>query len=111
MLWQEELKSTCRSWPFEGSRQKRATMPKIIVYTRDYCPYCRQAKALLQSKDVNFEEINMGDDEALQEKILSQSGRKTVPQIFVDGKPLGGYQELRDLDASGELDALLNPSK
>ncbi len=86
-------------------------MAKIIVYTRDYCPYCRQAKALLQSKDVEFEEINMGDDEALLEKIWSQSGRKTVPQIFVDGKPIGGYQELRALDASGELDALLNPSK
>lgn len=85
-------------------------MPKIIVYTKDYCPYCRQAKALLQSKGVEFEEINIGEDEALQEEIWSLSGRKTVPQIFVDGNPLGGYQELRALDASGELDGLLNPS-
>jgi len=85
-------------------------MPKIIVYTKDYCPYCRQAKALLQSKGVEFEEINIGEDEALLEEIWSLSGRKTVPQIFVDGNPLGGYQELRALDASGELDGLLNPS-
>ena len=86
-------------------------MSKIIVYTGDYCPYCRQAKALLQSKGVEFEEINMGDDDALREKISSLSGRKTVPQIFVDGKPLGGYMELRALDASGELDGLLSSSE
>lgn len=83
-------------------------MPKVIVYTRDYCPFCKHAKALLQSKGVEFEEIDIGDDEALQEEIWRLSRLKTVPQIFVDGKPVGGYEELRQLDASGELDELLN---
>ena len=83
-------------------------MPKVIVYTRDYCPFCKHAKALLQSKGVEFEEIDIGDDEALQEEIWRLSRLKTVPQIFVDGKPVGGYEELRRLDASGELDELLN---
>ncbi len=82
-------------------------MPKVIVYTRDYCPFCRHAKALLHSKGVEFEEIDIGDDEALQEEIWRLSRLKTVPQIFVDGKPVGGYEALRQLDASGELDQIL----
>jgi GrxC family glutaredoxin len=82
-------------------------MPKVIVYTKDYCAFCKQAKALLQSKGVPFEEIDLGDDEALQGEVWRLSGRRTVPQIFVDGKPLGGYQEIRALDATGELDKVL----
>ncbi len=82
-------------------------MPKVIVYTRDYCAFCRHAKALLNSKGVDFEEIDISQDEALQEKIWQSSGRKTVPQIFVDGRPLGGFEEIRELDARGELDKIL----
>lgn len=82
-------------------------MPKVILYTKDYCAFCRQAKALLQSKGVSFEEIDLSDNEALQETVWRLSGRRTVPQIFVDGKPLGGYQEIRALDATGELDKIL----
>ena len=82
-------------------------MPKVILYTRDYCAFCRHAKALLRSKDVAFEEIDISQDEALQEKVWRSSGRKTVPQIFVDGRPLGGFEEIRELDASGELDKIL----
>jgi len=83
-------------------------MPKVIVYTKDYCPFCKHAKALLQSKGIDFEEINIENDEALQQEIWHLSRRRTVPQIFVDGKPLGGYQEIRALETSGELDELLN---
>ncbi len=82
-------------------------MPKVIVYTRDYCAFCRHTKALLNSKGVDFEEIDISQDEALQEKVWLSSGRKTVPQIFVDGRPLGGFEEIRELDASGELDKIL----
>jgi len=81
-------------------------MPKVVVYTKDYCAFCRQTKALLQSKGVPFEEIDLSNDEVLQEEIWRLSGRKTVPQIFVDGKPLGGYQEIRALDATDELDKI-----
>ncbi len=82
-------------------------MPKVILYTRDYCAFCRHAKALLRSKGVAFEEIDISQDEALQEKVWRSSGRKTVPLIFVDGRPLGGFEEIRELDASGELDKIL----
>lgn len=82
-------------------------MPKVLIYTKDYCAFCRYAKALLRSKHVDFEEIDVTQDEELQEKIFRLSGRRTVPQIFIDGKAMGGFEELRELDASGELDPLL----
>ena len=82
-------------------------MPKVIVYTKDYCAFCRHAKALLTSKGVEFEEINIEHDETLQEEVRRKSGRWTVPQVFVDDVPLGGYQEIQALDAAGELDQIL----
>ncbi|NIO08572.1 MAG: glutaredoxin 3 [Deltaproteobacteria bacterium] len=82
-------------------------MPKVIVYTKDYCAFCRHAKALLASKGVEFEEINIEHDEALQDEVRRKSGQFTVPQIFVDDQPLGGYQEIRMLDMQGELDGIL----
>ncbi len=81
--------------------------PKVIVYTKDYCAFCRHAKALLSSKGVEFEEINIENDESLQDEVRRKSGRFTVPQIFVDGLPLGGYQEIQVLDLRGELDEIL----
>ncbi len=86
-------------------------MPKVIVYTRDYCAFCRHAKALLTFKGVAFEEINIENDESLQEEVRRKSGRWTVPQIFVDGIPLGGYQEIQALDIRGELDEILRIQK
>ena len=86
-------------------------MPNIIVYTRDYCAFCRYAKALLTSKGVEFKEINIENDESLQEEVRRMSGRRTVPQIFVDGIPLGGYQEIQALDLGGELDEILKIQK
>ena len=83
------------------------TSPKVIVYTKDYCAFCRYAKALLNAKGVKFEEINIENDEAMQDEVRRKSGRLTVPQIFVDGLPLGGYQEIQVLDLSGELDEIL----
>ncbi len=82
-------------------------MPKVILYTRDLCAFCRHAKALLTSKGVEFEEFNIENDESLQEEVVRKSGRRTVPQIFVDGIPLGGYQEIQALDSRGELDEIL----
>ncbi len=82
-------------------------MPKIVIYTTDYCPFCTRAKALLRSKNVEFEEIDVTRDERLREEVQSLSGRRTVPQIFIDGKSVGGFDDLRQLDADGELDRLL----
>jgi GrxC family glutaredoxin len=82
-------------------------MPKVVIYTTNYCPFCTRAKALLRSKQVDFEEIDVTRDESLRDEVTRLSGRKTVPQIFIDGKPVGGFDDIKGLDASGELDRLL----
>jgi glutaredoxin 3 len=82
-------------------------MANVKVYTTSYCPYCVRAKQLLTRKGVPFEEIDVGNDDALRERIVHQSGRRTVPQIFIDDRAIGGFDELRDLDDKGELDVLL----
>ena len=82
-------------------------MPRVVVYTKNYCPFCNYAKSLLRSKNVDFEEINVTHDHHLQEEVQRLSGRRTVPQIFIDGKSVGGFEEIRQLDADGELDQLL----
>ncbi|HXQ20248.1 MAG TPA: glutaredoxin 3 [Candidatus Acidoferrales bacterium] len=82
-------------------------MAKVVMYTTQYCPYCVRAKALLRHKGVAFEEIDVSDDEALREKMIEASGRRTVPQIFIDDAPIGGFEELRALEDEGALDRLL----
>jgi len=82
---------------------------KVEVYTTSYCPYCTRAKSLLKSKGVAFEEIDVSGDDALREKMIEMSGgRRTVPEIFINGKIIGGYDELRALEAEGRLDPLLS---
>jgi GrxC family glutaredoxin len=85
-------------------------MPKVVIYTTNYCPYCFRAKALLKSKHVEFEEIDVSDDLEQRAKMERRSFRKTVPQIFIDDQPIGGYDDARRLDAIGELDRLLGLS-
>lgn len=82
-------------------------MANVIIYTKDYCPYCKRAKALLQQKGVKFEEIDVTNDEALQKEMIKRSGRTTVPEIFINGKHIGGCDDLFELDEKGELDKLL----
>ena len=84
-------------------------MAKVEVYTTSYCPYCIRAKSLLKSKGVAFEEIDVTRDSTLREKMTELSGgRHSVPEIFINGKIVGGYDELRALDDEGGLDALLS---
>lgn len=82
-------------------------MAQVVIYTTNYCPYCTAAKALLRSKNVSFDEIDVTSDQLRRGEMEQRSQRRTVPQIFIDGKPIGGYDEARDLDANGELDRLL----
>lgn len=82
-------------------------MPKVVIYTTNYCPFCARAKALLRTKHVDFEEIDITVDEHLREEVTRLSGRRTVPQIFIDGKSVGGFDDIKELDMSGELDRLL----
>ncbi|HSF56827.1 MAG TPA: glutaredoxin 3 [Candidatus Binatia bacterium] len=85
-------------------------MPRVIVYTTNYCPYCLGAKAFLQSKNVAFEEIDVTDDPPRRAEMERLSARRTVPQIFIDGQSIGGYDDIRRLDATGALDRLLGRS-
>ncbi|HXG53698.1 MAG TPA: glutaredoxin 3 [candidate division Zixibacteria bacterium] len=83
------------------------TKPRVVIYTTTYCPYCAAAKALLRSKQVEFEEIDVTADPERRAEMERLSGRRTVPQIFIDDLPIGGYDDARRLDAEGELDRLL----
>ena len=83
-------------------------MAKIEIYTRSTCPYCTHAKRLLENKGQKWEEINLETSpERTNEMIERAGGRRTVPEIFIDGKLVGGFDELAALDAQGKLDALL----
>ncbi len=82
-------------------------MPPVTIYTTISCPYCVQAKRLLTHKGVPYTEIDVtADSELLREMILA-SGRRTVPQIFIGEQSIGGFDELYELEQSGELDGLL----
>lgn len=86
-------------------------MPQITIYTRDYCPYCHAAKALLRAKGANFVEIDLGEHpEARAEMITRANGRSSVPQIFIGERHIGGCDDLHALDARGGLDPLLAPA-
>lgn len=83
-------------------------MVKVELYTTMFCPYCARARNLLQKKGVPFSDIDvMADDERRQEMIARAGGRHTVPQIFIDGRHIGGSDELAALDREGKLDPLL----
>lgn len=83
------------------------SQPEIIVYTASYCPYCVKAKKLLEEKNVGFEEIDVTDPTTRGEMIQKSGGRKTIPQIFIDGTHVGGFDDLASLNQTGELDKLL----
>lgn len=83
-------------------------MPHIEVYTKQNCSYCNSAKKLLRLKHQGFSEIDVEQNPAKLGEMLERSqGRRTVPEIFIDGKHVGGYEELRELANTGELDKLL----
>ena len=83
-------------------------MAKVEVYSTSYCPYCMRAKALLQSKGVKFEEIDVTDNPELRAQMVNLAGgRQTVPEIFINGEIIGGCDELYALERSGQLDELL----
>ena len=84
-------------------------MKKVVIYTGPLCNFCSAAKHLLNKKKINYEEIDIGYDEKKREEMLKKSnGAKTIPQIFIGEKHVGGYVELRALEKDGNLDNLLN---
>jgi glutaredoxin 3 len=83
-------------------------MAKVEIYTTQWCPYCFAAKALLADKGVAYEEVDAQQPETRMAMIQRAHGRRTVPQIFVGDRHLGGYTDIAALDREGQLDALLN---
>jgi len=83
-------------------------MNGIVIYAKHYCPYCARAKSLLRNKGVEFKEIEVAFDPDLQAEMIARSGRRTVPQIFIDGRHIGGYDDLAALNRSGRLDLILS---
>ena len=83
-------------------------MKKVVIYTGPMCNFCSAAKHLLNKKKVSYEEIDIGYDEKKRQEMLKKSnGMKTIPQIFIEEKHIGGYVELKALENKGELDSLL----
>ena len=82
-------------------------MTRVRVYTASYCSFCRLAKNLLSRKGIPFDEIDVTSDTEVRERLVRDTGRRTVPQVFIDGKPIGGLDELRILDEQGELESLV----
>ncbi len=82
-------------------------MAKIDVYTQPWCPYCSRVVQLLTKKGVAFHEIDAPHGTAERADALQRSGRTTMPQVFVDGRSLGGCDDMLALDRSGQLDTIL----
>ena len=83
-------------------------MADVVIYTKPGCPYCASALALLNKKGADYTEIVASNDPAKKQEMIQKSnGRMTFPQIFIDGKHIGGSDDLRALDAKGGLDPLL----
>ena len=77
------------------------------IYARDFCGYCTRAKALLASKGVTFEEYKAGGNAEKKREMIQRSGGYTFPQVFINGRSVGGSDDIHDLDRQGRLDALL----
>ncbi len=80
----------------------------VRIYTTRFCGYCVAAKRLLGARGVAYEEIDVSGDDSRRAWLVQTTGQRTVPQIFIRGRSIGGYRELAALDASGELRGLVS---
>ena len=80
---------------------------EIIMYSTRFCPYCMRERRLLKNKGVSFKEISVGGNQALWAEMEQRSNRNTVPQIFIEGKSVGGFDDIAALNQAGELNPLL----
>jgi glutaredoxin 3 len=83
-------------------------MSRVEIYSTLFCPYCARAKSLLEKKGAKYENIDIIEDTSKRDEMLARSGGRTsVPQIFIDGEHIGGFDDLCALDRAGKLDAKL----
>jgi glutaredoxin 3 len=83
----------------------------LVVYTAPYCSYCRLAKQLLMRRGFDFREVDVASDPEARLTLAKTTGRKTIPQIFIGGQPIGGFEELKALDDSGALARLVSETR
>jgi glutaredoxin 3 len=81
-------------------------MERVTIFTTDPCGFCRVAKSLLEKRNVPFSEVNLAKDPSGRTELVRMTGMMTFPQVVIDGKPIGGYQELLQADRAGRLAAL-----
>jgi glutaredoxin 3 len=82
-------------------------MTHVTVYSTTWCPWCDRAKALLNTRGIAYDDVNIEHEPAFRQKLVDLTGGYTVPQIVIGDQPIGGFRELRALDVSGELGELL----
>jgi len=84
---------------------------RVLIYSGPMCPFCTRAKRLLDERGVSFEEVDVTVDPEQRDAMIEATGRQTIPQILIDGTPIGGFTELAELDRNGELAALVEAAK
>ena len=85
-------------------------MSEVVIYTSNICPYCIMAKRLLDNKSTPYTELNVDSDPELRSELMQRTLRRTVPQIFIGDRHVGGFNELYALEVQNELDFLLIPA-
>ncbi|WP_251358912.1 glutaredoxin 3 [Kangiella sp. TOML190] len=93
-----------------SQQENRKPQADIVIYTKSYCPFCIRAKHLLDSLALSYQEISVDGKPELQNEMAQMAGARTVPQIFVDQKPIGGNDDLQALYRANKLDALVYPT-
>ena len=83
-------------------------MATVIMYSTAFCPYCIRARELLAKKSIQYTDIRIDEDPSQRKEMIAKSGRNTVPQIFINGQPIGGCDDMYALDSKGQLDELLS---
>lgn len=86
---------------------KKLNIPEILIYTSTICPYCIMAKRLLDQKSVDYKELNVDSKPGLRQEMMQRTQRRTVPQIYIGDRHIGGFDDLYALDLNNELDSLL----
>ena len=81
-------------------------MSNVTIYTTNYCPYCRAAKRLLDSKTVKYKEIDLTENEEIKTKVMEELGWHSIPIILINENLIGGYDQLRELEREGKLDEM-----
>ena len=84
---------------------------EVLMYSAGWCPYCARARSLLERKGISFREIDIETDAELRAEMIARSGRRSVPQIFIGERHVGGFEELYQLERAGELDGLMQTEK